>query len=58
MATLMRYIDWEKSRLSRKKKGELLITGIFPAKDLFSITVINKFKKLAAGENYSHYSFK
>ena len=31
--------------------------GVFPARNLFFITVLNKFLKLAAGENYSHYSF-
>ena len=40
-----------------KKRGKLFITGIFPAKNLFFITVLNKFQKIAAGENYSHYSF-
>ena len=40
-----------------KKKRELFITGIFPARNLFFITVLNKFQKLAARENYSHYSF-
>ena len=40
-----------------KKKRELFITGIFPARELFFITVLNKFQKIAAGENYSHYSF-
>ena len=40
-----------------KEKRELFITGIFPARNLFFITVLNKFQKLAAGENYSHYSF-
>ena len=38
-------------------KMDLFITGIFPARNLFFITVLNKFQKLAAGENYSHYSF-
>ena len=42
---------------SKKKKRELFITGIFPARNLFFITVLNKFQKLAAGENYCHYSF-
>ena len=40
-----------------KKKRDLFITGIFPARKLFFITVLNKFQKIAAGENYSHYSF-
>ena len=40
------------------KKKDLFITGIFPARNLFFITVLNKFQKLAARENYSHYSFK
>ena len=40
-----------------RKRRELFITGIFPAKELFFITVVNKFKKIAAGKNYSHYSF-
>ena len=40
-----------------QKIRELFITGIFPARNLFFITVSNKFQKLAAGENYSHYSF-
>ena len=43
--------------LKKKKKRELFITGIFPARNLFFITVLNKFQKLAAGENYCHYSF-
>ena len=38
-------------------KEGTFITGIFPARNLFFITVLNKFHKLAAGENYSHYSF-
>ena len=42
---------------TQKKERELFITGIFPARNLFFITVLNKFQKLAAGENYSHYSF-
>ena len=41
----------------KKKSRELFITGIFPARNLLCITVLNKFQKLAAGENYSHYSF-
>ena len=41
-----------------KKSRELFITGIFPARELFFITFLNKFQKLAAGENYSHYSLK
>ena len=41
----------------KKRKRNLFITGIFPARELFLITVLNKFQKLAAGENYSHYSF-
>ena len=40
-----------------KKMEGLLNTGIFPATNLFFITVLNKFQKLAAGENYRHYSF-
>ena len=40
-----------------KRKRDLFITGIFPATNLFFITVLNKFQKVAAGENYSHYSF-
>ena len=36
---------------------DLFITGIFPARNLFFITVLKKIKKVAAGENYSHYSF-
>ena len=43
---------------TKKKERGLFITGIFPARNLFFITVLNKFQKLAAGENYSHYSFK
>ena len=35
-------------------KEGTFITGIFPARKLFFITVLNKFQKLAAGENYSH----
>ena len=42
---------------TKKRKRELFITGIFPAMNLFFITVFNKFQKIAAGENYSHYSF-
>ena len=38
-------------------KEGLFITGIFPARNLFFITVLNKFQKLAAGENYRRYSF-
>ena len=45
----------QKGRLTKKR--DLFITGIFPARNLFFITVLNKFQKLAAGENYSHYSF-
>ena len=41
----------------QKTKRELFITGIFPARELFFITVLNKIKNIAAGENYSHYSF-
>ena len=41
----------------RLEKGDLFITGIFPARNLFFITVLNKFQKLAAGENYRRYSF-
>ena len=44
-------------RTKKKRKRELFITGIFPARNLFFITVLNKFQKIAAGENYSHYSF-
>ena len=40
-----------------KKIRELFITGIFPPRNLFFITVLNKFQKLAAGENYRRYSF-
>ena len=42
---------------TQKKERGLFITGIFPARNLFFITVLNKFQKIAAGENYSHYSF-
>ena len=42
----------------KKKVRELFITGIFPAMNLFFITVLNKFRKVAAGENYSHYGYK
>ena len=42
---------------SKKREGTFFFTGIFPARILFFITVLNKFQKLAAGENYSHYSF-
>ena len=42
---------------TQKKERELFITGIFPAMNLFFTTVLNKFQKLATGENYSHYSF-
>ena len=41
----------------QKKVRDLFITGIFPARNLFFITVLNKFQKLAAGENYRRYSF-
>ena len=41
----------------KKTKRVLFITGIFPARNLFFITVLNKFQKLAAGENYRRYSF-
>ena len=47
---------WAKGPPDKKERG-LFITGIFPARNLFFITVLNKFQKLAAGENYSHYSF-
>ena len=40
-----------------QKNRELFITGIFPARNLFFITTLNKIKKIAAGENYSHYRF-
>ena len=43
--------------LLKKKKRELFITGIFPARNLFFITVLNKFQKIVAGVNYSHYTF-
>ena len=36
---------------------ELFITGIFPALNLFFIEVLNKFRKVAAGRNYSHYGY-
>ena len=42
---------------TQKKERELFITGIFPARNLFFITFLNKFHKIAAGENYSRYSF-
>ena len=41
----------------QEKERELFITGIFPATNFIFITVLNKFQKIAAGENYSHYSF-
>ena len=48
----------QKGRLTKnKKERDLFITGIFPARELFFITVLNKIKKIAAGETYSHYSF-
>ena len=48
---------WFRSSSSWNERGTFFITGIFPARNLFFITVLNKFQKLAAGENYSHYSF-
>ena len=33
----------------KKKERDLFITGIFPARNLFFITVLNKFRKIAAG---------
>ena len=41
----------------KKKTREHLITGIFPARELFFITVLNYFRKIAAGENYRHYGY-
>ena len=32
-----------------EKKRDLFITGIFPARNLFFLTILNKFQKLAAG---------
>ena len=32
---------WARGRLTKKKMRELLITGIFPAMNLFFITVLN-----------------
>ena len=47
-----------RSRSAQKKKErDLFITGIFPARNLFFITVLNKFQKLAAGVNYSALQF-
>ena len=43
--------------LLKKKERDLFITGIFPARNLFFITVSNKFQKIAASENYKRYSF-
>ena len=40
-----------------KTKRDLFITGLFPARNLIFITVLNKFQKLAAGENYRRHSF-
>ena len=39
-----------------EKRGELFITSIFSAMNLI-FEVLNKFSKVAAGENYSHYGY-
>ena len=39
----------------KKKEGTLYYRNISGEEFIF-ITVLNKFQKLAAGENYSHYS--
>ena len=39
------------------KEGPFYYRNISGEKIKFFITVFNKFQKLAAGENYSHYSF-
>ena len=39
------------------KEGPFYYRNISGEEFIF-ITVLNKFQKLAAGENYSHYSFK
>ena len=44
------------SRLLKKKEGTFYYRNISGDEFIF-ITVLNKFQKLAAGENYSHYSF-
>ena len=41
---------------TQKREG-LFITGIFPARELFKITVFNYFHKIAAGWNYRHYCY-
>ena len=39
------------------ERGTFSLQEYFRRGILFFITVLNKFQKLAAGENYSHYSF-
>ena len=41
----------------QKKRGNFLLQEYFRRGIYFFITVLNKFQKIAAGENYSHYSF-
>ena len=48
--------DFTVVRLNKKGR-ELFITGLFPAREIIFITVLKQFKKIAVGENYSHYSF-
>ena len=47
--------DFEVVRLETKE-GPFYYRNISGEEFIF-ITVLNKFQKLAAGENYSHYSF-
>ena len=42
---------------TKKKEGPFYYRNISGEEFIFFITVLNKFQKLAAGENYSHYSF-
>ena len=45
-----------RSQPHKKEEGTFYYRNI-SGDDLFFITVLNKFQKIAAGENYSHYSF-
>ena len=42
---------------TKKKRGDFLLQEYFRRGIYFLLTVLNKFQKIAAGENYSHYSF-
>ena len=56
MATLMRFIDWEKKPTDQKKEGTCYYRDISGDEFIFFYG-FKLNKKITAGENYSHYGY-